>query len=87
MFGKLLMAVFMTIELSYILVRMIFPQACLYAALKIKDATVRGARIWAERQAELSSLRVTAGERRPLIIVGGSEMVKKPVEDDKNETG
>jgi hypothetical protein len=77
-FATLLMGVFMVIELSYVSVQIINPQACIYTAIKSQEAVVLFAKIEAKKQGEIRQARAAGGERPPLTIVGGSEMVKKP---------
>jgi hypothetical protein len=65
-FAKLMMAVLMTIELSYVLVRAIFRHASIYDALLIADTHARAERIAADGQRERETLRGPRGKPAPL---------------------
>ena len=82
-FTWLMVAVLMTIELSYVIVRVWFTHASVYMALLIADTKLRAERAAAHLASESKAIRANSrrpNERPPLQIVAND-----PPEDLKKE--
>lgn len=83
-----MMTLLLTVELSYLMVRILFAHASVYTVLVIKDAKLRAERAEAEYRRESDALRTWSGGSSPTLppvkLISWDDPAAKPSNDDED---